>query len=635
MRKSFWLAGATGAILGCWMAGAQVTAPQKPQPGTSSNVSNGGSTSESQMIRDAQTVHIPLIAINHDNALPIRNLKASDLELDINGKPGAFQLSRPWDHTINPATGQPEDRPNMLIIVPFDGPQYRKDGIDDAIRDLSAMPNLGWNISILDDGGDQTPYTRDMKKVIADLQRIERENPADTDLDSWRLTASLAIANMRELPGRRVVLTLGDIFHEEVYNGTQLVYENFEAHDVAAAARDAGAVIYAAESFQEIGRLRGLFPYYYTLGFGPWMLLTRDDHFEGWISNLVSDTIHEIQQDGMGAYDMDIHLNLNQMDGQPHAVSVTPRRPKMILNVPPYYIAPDLRQLQELAKAPPKLRDILKNPPPVDSSPLELATQLEYFPHRDGKTGTQYMSTGFFWSGKTPPPSVLAAGLQLQQTSSGFMLNTTVGRLDWSTSEPIWNAAFEVIPGAYMLRVGAVDASQKIAAAASAPFTVDPTGTENVMMSSLVIGKGCAFVPDLKAKNGKPAAVDYLRAGNCDIQPDPSHYYSPDDVLWTLVRITPIAKLANRPSKSWKGSFLIVDDKGRKLAEEPIHWLDASDGSFVGTIAFELNDPKLKLTNGEYAVVFTLKGPGVGHNYAEDAPFLVYGADEPGATDKK
>lgn len=635
MSKRFWLAGVTGAILSCWMGTAQVSNPQKAQPSASQPASQDPSASAAQMIQEAQTVHIPLIAINHDNTLPIRNLTASDLDLDVDGKPRAFKLSRPWDRTVNPATGKPEDRPNMLIIVPFDGPQYRKDGIDDAIRDLSAMPNLGWNISILDDGGDQTAYTRDMKTVVSDLQRIERENPADTDLDSWRLTASLAIASMRDLPGRRVVMTLGDIFHEEVYNGLQLAYENFEAHDVAAAARNAGAVIYAAESFQEIGRLRGLFPYYYTLGFGPWMLLTRDDHLEGWISNLVSDTIHEIQQDGMGAYDLDVHLELNQMDGQPHAVSVTPHRPKMILNVAPYYIAPNLRQLQELAKAPLKLREVLKKPPPVDSSPLELAIQLEYFPHPNGRSGTQVMSTGFFWSGKTPAPSSLDAGMQLQQTNTGFMVDTTVGRLNWATSEPIWNAAFQVSPGAYMLRVGAVDPAEKIAAAATAPFTVVPTGGENVLISSLVIGKSCVFAPEPQGANAKSAGVDYLRAGNCDIQPDPSHYYSPEDVLWTLVRITPIAKLADRPSKSWKGSFMIVNGKGSKLAEEPVRWLTASDGSLVATTAFQLADPKLKLTDGEYAVVLTLKGPGIDHNYAEDAPFLVYGAEEPDANAKK
>lgn len=617
------------------MGTAQTANSQKPQQSGPLSASQSATPSEPQMIQEAQTVHIPLTAISHENTLPVRDLKASDLRLDVDGKPREFTVSRPWDRTINPATGQPEDRPNMLIIIPFDGPQYRKDGIDDAIRDLSAMPNLGWNISILDDGGDQTPYTRDMKTVISDLQRIERENPADTDLDSWRLTASLAIASMRDLPGRRVVMTLGDIFHEEVYNGLQLAYENFEAHDVAAAARDAGAVIYAAESFQEIGRLRGLFPYYYTLGFGPWMLLTRDDHFEGWISNLVSDTIHEIQQDSLGAYDLDVHLQLNQMDGRPHAVSVTPIRQKMILNVPPYYIAPNLRQLQELAKAPPKLREVLKNPPPVDSSPLELATQLEYFPHPDGRSGTQYMSTGFFWSGKTPPPPKLDAALQLQQTSSGFMVNTTVGALDWSTSEPIWNAAFNVTPGAYMLRVGAVDPAEKIAAGTNAAFTVDPTGSDNVLISSLVIGKSCVFVPAPQGPNAKPAGLDYVRAGNCDIQPDPSHYYSPEDVLWTLVRITPIAKLADKPSKAWKGSFLIVDAKGSKLAEEPVRWLTAPDGSFVATTAFQLADPKLKLKNGEYAVVLTLKGPGIERNYSEDAPFLVYGAEEADTNGKK
>lgn len=633
MTKKYWLAGVASLMLYGWHVKAQVAAPAKPvQTPATANTSQ----TLSQIVQKAETVHIPLTAINHDSTLPIKNLQPSDLRLDIDGKPQDFQLSRPWDSTINPKTGKPEDRPNLLIVLPFANPQYRSDAIDDAIRDLSQQPNLGWNISILDDGGTQTAYTRNMQSVVADLRRIQHENPEDTDLDSWRLTASLAIASMRDLPGRRIVMSLGDIFHEEVYEGMQLVYENFEAHDIGSAARDAGAVIYSAESFQEIGRLRGLFPYYYTLGFGPWMLLTRDDHFEGWISNMVIDTIHEIQQDSMGAYDIDLHLNSAQMSGRAHSVSVTAVRPKMILNVPPYYIAPNLQQLQELALAPPALRKVLKTPPAQDSSPLQLATELEYFPHPDGRSGTQVMSTGFFWSGKTPPPAKLIAGLQLQQTNSGFMFNTTIGKLDWTTAEPIWNAEFDVTPGAYGLHVGAVDTAGKVAAGDLASFNVDPAAGENVLISSLVIGKTCTFAPPNPTK-GTTQNVDYLRAGECDLQPDPSHYYSPQDVLWTLVRITPIAKFAKRPSKSWKGSFLIIDQKGTKLTEEPIHWLTASDGSFVATTAIQLDNLKTKLTNGEYAAVLTLKGPGIERNYSEDAPFLVYGADEQPAagTDKK
>ncbi len=589
-----------------------------------------------EFIQKAQTVHIPIIAVDHDTTLPVKNLTASDLVLDVDGKPRAFTLSRPWDRTINPKTGQPEDRPNLLIILPFDGPQYRKDALDEAIADLSREPDLGWNISILDDGGEQTPYTRDLKTVIAQLEQLQKEEPAETDLDTWRLTASLAIATMRDLPGRRVVMSLGDIYHEMVYQGMQLVYENFEAHDIAAAARNAGAVIYAAESFQEIGRLRGLFPYYYTVGFGPWMLLTRDDHFEGWISNFVSDTIKEIQQDGMGAYDLGLHLDVKQMDGRPHAVSVTaPTRQKMILNAPAYYIAPDARQLQELSGVSPVLRHALKNPPPLHSSPLELATQLAYFPHADGRTGTQIATTGFFWTQTTPPPKSLEVALQLEQTSSGFFMNTTVGRLDWNARQPVWNTAMEVTPGAYVLRVAAANAAGKIAAAADTPFNVEPTGDENVLISSLVLGKSCVFAPPSPDTAAAAKSRDYLRAGNCDLMPDPGHYYSPQDIAWTLVRITPIGKLAKRPSKDWKGTFLIVDEKGSKLAEEPAHWLTASDGSYVATTAFPLDNPKLKLTNGEYAVVFKLKGPGIEPGYGEDAPFLVYGAEEAGPDSKR
>ncbi|MHB1936206.1 MAG: vWA domain-containing protein [Acidobacteriaceae bacterium] len=583
-----------------------------------------------RFIQQAQTLHLPINVFNHTGVAPVKDLKASDLILDVDGKPRSFQLSRPWDMTVNSKTGQPEDHPNLLIILPFDGPQYRNDAIDDAIASLKAKPNLDWNISILDDGGDQTHYTRDMTAVIGELKKIRSENPADTDLDSWRRTASLAIADMRDLPGRRVVMSLGDIFHEMVFDGDTLMYENYEAHDVAFAARSAGAVIYAADSFQEIGHLRGLFPYYYTLGFGPWMLLTRDDHLEGWISNFANDTISEIQQDRMAAYDIDLHLDPKQMDGRFHEVSIASRRRDAIVNAPTFYAAPSLAQLQELSKGSAALRQALQSPSSDAGSPLQLGTQVEYFPHRDGRTGTQIVSTGAFWASASPPPSQLEVALQVRQANTGFMVGTIVDGIGWSSPGPVWNVAMDVSPGDYQLRVAAAAPAGKISAGLTQEFTVAPPSPgETVRISSLAIGRSCVFSPPSAQTANHARTIDYLRAGNCTIQPEPSHSFSPNDVLWTLVRITPIGKLAHRPSKDWKGSFVLVDGKGSKLEEVPVGWLTEKDGSFVATAAIQLSDPKLNLTNGEYDAWFTLKGPGIERNYGEYAPFLVYGADNP------
>ncbi len=558
----------------------------------------------------------------------MKDLTGSDISLDVDGQPHPFQLSRPWASTINPKTGQPEDRPNLLIILPLDGPVYRKDALNEAINDLSKQPDLGWNISILDDSGDQTPYTRDLKSVIADLKRIEDENPDNTALADWRTTVALAIASMRNLPGRRVVMSLGDVYHEMVFEQGELVYENFAIDDIATAARNSGAVIYAAESFPEIGNLRRLTPYYSVTGNGPWLLLSRDGHVVGWISNSVSDTLLEIRNDGMGAYNLDLHLSLKQMDGQLHVVSITPRQPGVLLDAPPYYVAPNLAELRQLADVSPALRNALHHVPAAGSSPLQMATQLAYFPHADRKSGTQIATTGFFWTGSTPPPARLQTALQLEQTSSGFIPNAMTGILHWYSAQPIWNLELNVGPGAYRLRVAAGDEAGKITAATDTPFTVEPTSDEPVLISSLVLGKSCVFAPPPAEGTAEPRTVDYLRVGNCELQPDPSHYYSPQDIVWTLVRITPTGKLANRPSKDWKSSFMMVDAKGSRLAEERVQWLPAEDGSFVATAAFPLENPKLKLQNGQYAIVFRLKGPGIEDDYGQDSPFMVYGVSE-------
>ena len=581
-----------------------------------------------EFIQQAQNLTVPLIAIQRDTLLPVNDLAASDFSFDVDGQPHPVQLSRPWAATINPRTGQPEDRPNLLIILPLDGPLDRKSALRGAIEDLSKEPDLGWNISILDDAGNQTPYTRDLKTVISDLTAIESENPGDISLGDWRLTATLAIDSMRDLPGRRVVMSLGDIYHEMVIDQDEVVYENFAVDDIATAARNAGAVIYAAESFQEIGSLRGLIPYYSVAGTGPWLLLTRDDHVAGWISDSVSNTLNEIRRDGMSAYNIDLHLNPRQMDGNLHTVSITAHRPGILLDAPRYYIAPNLAELRMLAGVSPALRGALHHTPAANSSPLELATQLAYFPHADRKSGTQIATTGFFWTGTAPHPPRLDTALQLEQTNSGFIANTTAGILYWSSPTPVWNAALAVGPGAYMLHVAAADSTGKIIAATSTPFTVEPTTDEPVLISSLVLGKSCVFAPPPAEGAGAPATVDFFRAGNCDVQPDPSHYYSLQDIVWTLVRITPTGKLANRPSKDWKSSFLLIDAKGSTLAKEPVHWLTGEDGSLIATAAFPLENPKLKLENGEYAIVFRLKGPGIEDNYGQDASFMVYGVSE-------
>jgi hypothetical protein len=581
---------------------------------------------EPQIVEQAQTVRIPLQALQQESAQPVKDLSAGDLTFDFDGKPTAFQLTRPWQQTINEKTGQPEDRPSVLIILPLASPQPRGLVIDEAMRALSAQAALGWNISILDSNGNQTSYTRDMKIVIANLERTKAQNP-DQDLDDWRRTATLAIATMKGLPGRRIVLSLGDLFHEAVFQNSRLVYDNFEIQDVAAAARDAGAVIYSADTLDEIEEFRKLAPSYVTIGSGPWLLLSADGHVAGWITGTVSETIRQIQQDGMGAYELDVHLSLAEMNGQPRAVSVTAKRPRIILSAPPYVVAPDLAELQLLSRISPALRQALKAPPPAGSTPLQLTTQLEYFPHRDGKSGTQTVTTGFYWNAATAPPTHLDTALELMQTSVGYIATAMIGQTQWSSAEPVWNTTLPVIPGAYRLRVAAADATGKITAAFTTPFTVEAGTSEPVLISSLVLGKSCVFVPPAAA----PAisqTVDYLRAGNCELQPDPNHYYSPRDVVWTLVRITPVGELAARPGKDWKASFLVLDSRGSKKAEEPVQWLTASDGSFVATAAFPLSNPKLKLENGEYAVIFRLRGPGIDDNYAEDAPFMVYGVGE-------
>ena len=268
----------------------------------------------------------------------------------MDGKPASFQLSRPWSNTINPKTGQSEDQPNLLIILPLAGPLDRNDVINEAVSALKTAPLSGWNISILDDSGNQTAYTRQIPLVITELEKIGAENPPPTDLVAWRNTACAAIASMRDLPGRRVVLSLGDLFHELVYQGYSLVYQEFRsARCVHRRPAPPASSSTPQKAREEIELLRRLPAPYSVLGSGPWMFVSDHDLLAGWISDTVADTLQQIRKDGMAAYDLDLYLDLKQMDGLPHTVSITPRRQQIIVDAPLFYVAPNLAQLQELS----------------------------------------------------------------------------------------------------------------------------------------------------------------------------------------------------------------------------------------------------------------------------------------------
>jgi hypothetical protein len=587
-----------------------------------------GSPVAPAFIQRAETVHVPVFAVQKP-ATPLTSLRAEGLTVDVNGKPMDFQLTQPVASAGESAGANPQARVNVLIILPFGAPVDRKGVLARAVTALNAEPDEGWNISILDDSGAQTPYAKGLKPAIASLTALETTDVPDVDIDEWRDTATEAITSMRDLAGRRVVLTLGDIYHEVIYDEGELAYDNYQVDDVSNAARLAGAVIYSAESIEELNQLRGLYPYFTIDGDGPYLMLDQQQHIAGWITGNIADTWNKIRQDGRAWYTVDLHLTPAQMNGQLHAFSATPHATDVILDAPPFYVAPSLQQLRNLEKVPPAVREALKHPPAENASPLALATQLAYFPHPDGKNGTQIATTGFFWTQNVPRPSKLDVALQLEQTTSGFLLTTTVGTLRWTTRRPVWNTSFEVVPGAYMLRIAAADDSGKAKAAVDTPFTVQGAQGESVLISSLVIGKSCQFAPPAPSQPNQPPHIDYLRAGNCDIDPDPGHYYSPQDVIWALVRMTPTGKMTRKKPTAWKPTFEIVDAKGSKRFSQQVAWLPAADGSLVANAAIPLDNPKLHLENGQYSVVFRLKGPDIESDYGQQAPFLIYGAEPP------
>lgn len=601
-----------------------------------------------QVNQQAQTIHIPVSVFQADTT-PSAGLKDSNFRLLVDDKPRSFTLGKPEVNSsvsAGPGATDASGVLNLLIILPFGNPENRSKVLKEAAQVFSQMPSgtdgtqAVWNVSILDDSGQQNRYTKNLKEIAGDLEQIRHQEPQETDWNAWRLAEWQAIASMKTLPGRRAVLSLGDLFHVELHDSNGFESSEYMIPGIASAARDAGAVIYAADTAGHILRDKRVQAQYRILGSGPWMLVSPDNVLEGWITKSVAATISQITSDGKASYGLDLHLGPKEMDSSLHKISVqVVNDGAAVLSAPTFYVSPNPQQLALLAKAPALLRNAMSNPPP--DSPLQLAVELSYFPHANGKIGTQVMTTGLYWLKSSRPPPRVAILLQLLQTDLGFSEETSLTERDWISQPLLWSANADLAPGAYLLRVSAAGPAGEAIGATSYPFSVARAGEEPLLISSLVLGGGCIFHPLAHAgdqeerESSSPAAgrdkplpqaqqIDYLQAGQCVLQPNPSAAYSPDDIVWTLVRMTPTGKLTAGSPKDWKSSFTIVNEKGSRKAESSIQWIAQPDHSLVATAAFPLGN--LKLADGQYAVIFSLSGPGVENGgFEENAPFTVEG----------
>ncbi|HEX4020281.1 MAG TPA: hypothetical protein VHX63_03975 [Acidobacteriaceae bacterium] len=620
--------------IGCFLLIAGIAGAQSRQAQTQP-VGAPELVVQAQLVRQAQQVHIP-VNVFHADTSPAGSLTTSDFQLSVDGKPQTFQLARSGENLAsnsapdstpgNNQAGHAASHLNLLLLLPNSRIGRRKAVLKQAIRYFNGISSLhDWNVSIFDDSGHQSAYTSNIVQLRKDLHAVEKLDPdnfADNPV-SWRDNAIFSIENMRQLPGRRVAIALGDVFHQAAMDEDSHIFSAFDAVGVADAGRFSGAVVYASENFKKGIPADELAPRNHVAGTGPWILLNRQNRVEGWMTTSFLKAVQMVQQTQSASYDLQITLTPQQMDGRPHRISVRLLDSKLLWSAPPFFVAPDLSQIKILASAPEYLRNALHSP--ISSSSLNIVPRLDYFPQASKSEGTQVVSLSFYWNKPTPPPRQLQLLGEVTNTNFGYKQSVFRDTVPWNQSNSVWKLMVTVIPGSYILRVAAADNSGKIVTSEAYPFTVDPIHGEQVLISSLVVGKTCRFVPPVAPGQQKAAApINVLQAGHCLVEPDPIGDFSPQEVVWTLVRMTPTGRFKSNPTSVWVGSLTIRNANGKFEAEQPVHWMNGGNGSYVASAAFPLASDKLK--DGKYAVVLELRGPGLGDEFEEVSPFIVYGA---------
>ena len=297
----------------------------------------------------------------------------------------------------------------------------------------------------------------------------------------------------------------------------------------------------------------------------------------------------------------------------PHTVSVTPDRSTSIVNAPTFYMAPSLTQLQELSLASAPLREALKNPP---SNPNCAAPAR----HPDGilsASGRQnWNANGQHW--------IVLDGHHAASFSNGIggAISTDHHRIQAGHNAKPHGlvCARAHLEHGHRCRPGRLPSERRggrsnreIYRRASPRISVSLRPTPMKLSASVRLssaGRAC-LCHRRRLPVCSKRSLSHRRAS-----PSPLTICGPATAPSSWNRAIPIRRkmwsgrwFALRRSaswpivlhKDWKGDFILVDAKGSRLAKQPVHWLEGEDGSFVGTSAFQLGDPKLKLEDGEYA----------------------------------
>ncbi len=530
----------------------------------------------------------------------------------------------------------------LLVISPMTI-GGRSDAIRSANQLLSQSASNCCHIAMLDDSGTYTSFGRGTAEVKLKLEEISRKAPKPQYRGGdWMSSATKAFKDLGIMPGRRAVVFASDYESKS----TEAIERNPNLLRVVPSmfiipALQAQAQIYtiqssgpsavvpfgnaaSAETYSASGPqlLADIGNETASLGSLRSDLLFAAAETGGLPENSFGDAFGQIIKDAEGYYVLHFRPPPEESDGDRHPIEVTTPLPHLHISATHFYQAP--LASSQMRGIPQALSEIMEST--TDSKSLQIDTRAWFFPDGRNDVSSLPLSADVMWTNHSTPPrlnSTVEIYAKLRNETMDIEVASWRALRRWTSQQGLtythWQDVISIFPGAYTIRIVAMDKSSGLLGSKTYSFLVHSVSGQSLAVGPIVLSDRCL---NTDVNNGsRLRLIDPILWKGCEIELATRAIFPVDHQFNLLLRLYPgVQKLSEDFIKEWKASVVIVDSKEtiKRSVSIPIQ-----QGEVRGLVISGIITPsEFHLGPGQHELAVIFQGPGK-ERFATETSFVL------------
>jgi hypothetical protein len=530
----------------------------------------------------------------------------------------------------------------LLVISPM-----TIGGRSDAIRSASQLFSQSaincCHIALLDDSGTYIPFGLGTAEVGLKLEEISKKVPKPQYRGGdWISSATKAIKDLGIMPGRRAVVFASDYESKSIEALERNPYllrvvpsmfiipalqaeaqlytvQSSGPSAVVPFGNAASADTYSASGPQllaDIGHETA------SLGSLRSDLLFAAAETGGLPENSFGDAFGQIIKDAEGYYILHFRPLPEESDGDRHPIEVTTSLPHLHISANHFYQAP--LASSQTGGIPEALSEIMEST--TDSKSLQIDTRAWFFPDGRKDVSSLPLSADVMWTNPGTPPqlnSTVEIYAKLRNETMDVEVASWRALRRWTAKQGLtythWQDVISIYPGAYTIRVVAMDTLSGLLGSKTYSFLVHSVSGQSLAVGPIVLSDRCL---NAEVNNGsRLRLIDPIQWKGCEIELATRAIFPVDHQFNLLLRLYPGAqKLSEDFIKEWKASVVIADSK--ETAKRSIS-IPIQQGEVRGLVISGIITPsEFHLGPGRHKLAIIFQGPGK-ERFATEASFVL------------